>query len=311
MIRPKRKASPIDPYVAVTPAGKTPPAPAPPSTEPHLLTIRVPRPESSILEMGAGGTPGIRLESGTHVHLSARAPLSTISLGSPAAGTAGSGIGMVTDGELNTTITQKADEHFKNTRLVTVDLDAEWKCMQKLTETVHGDAKREHMLTRTQIVHGDSLDTLLAKQTTNITGDHIVTSKTKDETVTGTYNLSSGVRTEHVHGKLTVDMHNNDFEVKDCMHFKVRVSGDETKKNFHNIKEIHVGHRMTACLGTRSDLVTGLTSAANLAKIEVNGTKMERSRVKWATSNIELDKRQISIKKKLLACVTVGLWVMK
>lgn len=59
-----------------------PPTPAAPTEDPNLLTMYVPS-ERTTLELGAGKTPGIRMATDHHAHVTARAPLTTISLGAP------------------------------------------------------------------------------------------------------------------------------------------------------------------------------------------------------------------------------------
>lgn len=78
---------PIDPYANTlggdAPAvSATPPTPGAPTKNPNLLSMFVPS-ENTSLDFGAGDPAGIRMVTDHHAHLTARTPLTTVSLGAP------------------------------------------------------------------------------------------------------------------------------------------------------------------------------------------------------------------------------------
>ncbi len=167
----KSKPRPIDPYAEALTGDSAltweppPAAAAPMSGEKSLLRFHVPA-EQTELDFGSGKTPGIRMATDNHVHMTARTPLTTISLGAPGGDGISDpalGIQLATDGEKL--------EHVKG-RVRVIHDD---------TQDVVVAMGRTHTITS----GGDSLHVAAGDRTVNVdTGNHTTNVKllTKLET---------------------------------------------------------------------------------------------------------------------------------
>ena len=109
----------IDPYATASSGeghlnyAPTPPAPSAQTKGPNVINIFVPS-EHTSLDYGAGKIPGVRVATDNHVHLTARTPLTTVSLGSPG----GDGISVPVSGIQITSQGEKLEHIVQRVRVV-------------------------------------------------------------------------------------------------------------------------------------------------------------------------------------------------
>jgi hypothetical protein len=193
-------AKPKDPYTGTLNGALSvliPVVAAPSTKKRNLVHFFVPA-ESTSVDFGAGAIPGIRMVTDNHVHLTAKTPLTTLSLGFAAGqGVSGpNGINFVTDGhktesvKLNTWETYTGDAILKYLAKKTEDVTSEW------TETGHD--------TKTETVHGLWTQTAQADRTETVIGKQKELYGTYDHVVLGEVTQTHmAARTETVAGPLT------------------------------------------------------------------------------------------------------------
>jgi hypothetical protein len=177
-----------------------PPAPAAPTNDPNLMRLYVPS-ENTELDFGAGKTPGIRMATDNHAHLTARAPRTTISLGAPGGdgiGDPAAGLQLYTEGEKRETIDGPAVEWYKATKMehVYVGLVEDYACPKD--EKVQGRWTETCTDSKQESIHGPWLQQC---------------DDAKTETITGTHNLTVGKLATHEFGAGRVERVTGDARI--------------------------------------------------------------------------------------------------
>jgi hypothetical protein len=273
---------PIDPYVQALSGNvlkwEPPPAAAAPmSGENSVLRLHVPA-EQTELDFGAGKTPGIRMATDNHAHMTARHPLTTISLGAPGGdgiGDAAAGLQVFTDGQKFEHVKGAVRETYGDQKIETVE-GAVWETYKDTKkEIVQKDIENEY--------HGNKKET--------IAQELHVSSKTRSDTIDGDW-------TTHVTGQR-----------------KEQIDGDRTwlnKGKWVNVtcgayNDLHIGEKLTATFAANITLHVGATISASMAfqqnfvggnKHEVvlgTGVTMNQS-LKVTVDNIKADKAMAAYK---------------
>ena len=186
-------------------ADSPPPVPAPPgSGERTLMRFYVPS-EHTELDFGHGNTtPGIRMATDRHAHITTRVPLTTISLGIPVGEDMGDPPGLLiyTEGEKSETIEKAVVENYKDTK----------------SETVHSFAEEKFLANKTEIISG--------RHTQNLFDEHHFGVK-KD----AAYNFDAN-KTERIVGDSTMDV---------MGHKKETIHGDRNWLNKGNWVAVTIG----------------------------------------------------------------------
>ncbi len=153
--------------LAAPPPGASPPS----SGDATVLQLLVPADNTS-LEMGAGSTPGIRMETDRHAHISVASPLTTISLGSPGGkGELGSaGLSIITDGDKTELIKGVTLETYERLATVHYKSIVEEVCDNTKIERVMGDRSEDTLGCRYDAVAGDWLQTCTQWKTEKVLG---------------------------------------------------------------------------------------------------------------------------------------------
>lgn len=266
---------PTDPYIQALGGNvlkwEPPPAAAAPmSGENSVLRLHVPA-EQTELDFGAGKTPGIRMATDNHVHMTARTPRTTISLGSPGGdgiGDAAMGLQVFTAGEKRETVDGSTIEWYKGTKTehVLVNLAENYDCPK--TETVKG-----------------------------IWGETCHSAKT--ETVEGT--VTQNFKAEHnlTVGKQAVHKFKGKTEVIDGVSF-IHVTGKREEHFDSDHKWVHGAAANDVYLGERVAMYVGLNSSITV------GTKADYAALKLDYASGSLKKGEFTIEKLQSAVRDVG-----
>lgn len=171
-----------------------PPDPAEPmSGERAVFRLQVPAKNTSF-ELGDGKLAGIRMETDDHVHLTARNPLTTISLGTPGgAGTtdAAPGLRICTDGVMEETVLGDVSCDYQKSKTEYVG--------GKVSELYHG-AKSEMVRGRLKQTYWDEHSMIVFKNANHEFGAN------KSESINGNWDISvTGVKNEYVAGKSCIN----------------------------------------------------------------------------------------------------------
>jgi hypothetical protein len=277
-------ASPIDKYAHDADGSKSPAwddrppdAAAPMPGKDAVLQLYAPKDET-MLDLGAGKRSGIRMITNEHVHITARNPLTTISLGAPGglgindpsgAGLSAQGLQIYTEGE----------------KVEQVDLAVREIYGDQKIETVKGAAWETYKDTKKEIVEKDLENDYRGNKKETIGQQLHVSSKTRSDTIDGDWTI-------HVTGAR-----------------KEQIDGDRTwlnKGKWVNVtlgayNDLHIGEKLTATLAANITLHVGATISASMAfqqnfvggnKHEVvlgTGVTMNQS-LKVTVDNIRADK---------------------
>jgi hypothetical protein len=169
-----------------------PPAPGEPTPgKDAVLQLYAPC-DNTMLDLGAGKIPGIRMITEHHVHLTARNPLTTISLGAPAgdgvsngADPFAPGLQVFTDGEKN--------EHVKK--------DVRLRYDERKIEIVKGEVSENYEVAKKETVGGYVENIYNDAKTETIAKELNVSSKTRTDKIDGDWNIAvTGHRSENIDG---------------------------------------------------------------------------------------------------------------
>ena len=278
----------VDPFNGWVHAVATPsPQPIASKVTPNLLQIHVPS-ESTYLDMGAGATPGIRMTTDNHVHLTARSPLTSISFGKVGGEVeepGGDGLNISTAGAKHEMVTGKVIEHYKN--------DKDEHVEQNLTEHYDG--------TKLEVVGKDAREEFHAKKTEVITGavdqsysdtHHWVVGKASTWEFNGsqTYTLAKGMDlTQTVGG-------NSVFHVKGT--HKQTVEGDETlwnkaktfKGQYGFMNEVFMGERFALNVLTKLEVNAALVHTTTAIRMNADLVQNSTSTLKKEQNGIKIAK---------------------
>jgi hypothetical protein len=267
-------ATPIkDPYPGFLNANVlTTPAPQPgepPDGSASLLSIWVPA-ESSAIDMGAAGggaddLPGIRIETATHVHMTAVSPLTTISLGAPGGKLGGDGVGGLsihTDGDKKEHVVGVVTELYDNTKTETVTLALKETYQNTKDETVTLAVTETYLAKKHETVGGALTEDYQATKTENIKGPLAVnvTSGSAKYVYASTLETTSKARTETVTGSWTAEVTDGDLKFHATGDAKVKSEGDYIL--FHcNTKKVTTGMDTGITFGAKNGLVVGMETS--------------------------------------------------
>jgi hypothetical protein len=232
-------ASPIDKYAHDDKGDKSqawedlPPKVAPPMLGTDaVLQLYAPKDET-MLDLGAGKRSGIRMVTNKHVHLTARDPLTTISLGAPGglgindasgAGDGASGLQVYSEGKKVEQIDGAVREIYGDQKIETVK-GAVWETYEDTKkEIVIKDIENEY--------HGN-----------------------KKETIAEQLHVSSKARIEKVDG---------DWHMHVTGHKHEKVDGDSSWTRDGQFGSITLGSITDACLGEKISLVAGQNASCCL-----------------------------------------------
>jgi hypothetical protein len=183
-----------------------------------VLQLYIPA-ETTVLDFGAGNTPGIRMATDHHAHLTARTPLTIVSLGAPniLPVSALEGLGIYTAGHKHESIELTTEEVYQgsakliyyDTKDETVTLPWTEGCRNSKTEIVDGTMaqtfKSEHNLTvgkASVYNYGGPKKESITGDFTRVTDGQRNDTITKDWTinVTGKKNETIGNTVSHLYG---------------------------------------------------------------------------------------------------------------
>ncbi len=286
--------SATDPYggaIAYTAPGVTPAAPV--DGAPHVLTFFVPN-EGTTIQLGAssggpGGAapmPGIRMDTATHIHMTAEAPATTISLGTQGGNNSeAAGISMYTAGDEKVHVLLTKDEHIVG--------HVETKYDAGQDKTITGELKK------------------------HVTAESTYTFDSK-------LGIESGPREEKVHGDWegTIDG-SVDWKAAQKMEFHAFsdhvfiIEGMHHKQVLGVSNELLVGAEsimivggksemiagageMKVVAGTKTEVVLALETDINIAKWQINGERKEMHAMKHEVEGL-------TQKTKALGTVTAAL----
>ncbi len=142
----------------------TPSVAAPSTKKKNLVQFYVPA-ENTSVDFGAGPIPGVRMVTDHHVHLTARAPLTTISLGKAAGDGVGGpdGLQVVTEGNKNEYVLLKTWETYTQ--------DASLVYGAKKSEEVTMDWDERCHSSKTEFVRDGWVQTCTANKSESVTGE--------------------------------------------------------------------------------------------------------------------------------------------
>ena len=277
----------IDPYTPMAGGSDaaqidgTPPAPAAPTTGPNLMSVFVPS-ENTSLDYGSGDPPGVRVATDNHVHLTARSPLTTLSLGSPG----GDGVSVPVSGVQITSQGEKLEHIVQRVRVV---YDA--------TEDVVIASGRTHSIA----AGGDSLDVAKGDRTVNVdTGNHTTNVKLLTKLETDNYeaharydvHLTGDRKIQLVQGATSATFEAGNVELEAAGHVKVHHGGttiliDEAGKVTVTAEpqiDVNCQGAQVSMTGGKISLIApseiNLAVGANGIKISASGVEITGSAVK-------------------------------
>jgi hypothetical protein len=266
---------PIDKYAHDSPLAwnDLPPDPAEPMPgKDAVLQLYAPC-DNTMLDLGAGKTPGIRMATENHVHLTARTPRTTISLGAPGGdgiGDPAKGLQIFTEGEKRETVNKAVVEIYND----------------KKSESVRSTTEEKYLADKTEIISGLHTQKLFDEHHFGVKKDAV-------------YNFDAN-KSERIVGDWTVDVMGKKHET---------IHGDRSWLNkgkwvnvtFGAYNDLHIGEKMTATLAANFTLHMGVSISASMAfqqnfvggnKHEVvlgTGVTMNQS-LKVTVDNIKADK---------------------
>jgi hypothetical protein len=279
-------ASPIDKYAhdSISPLGRAwddlPPDPAAPMPgEDAVLQLYAPK-DHTLLDLGAGSTPGIRMATDQHVHLTARGTLTTISLGS--AGGAGiskadpEGLQVFTAGEKHETVEKAVVEVYKDTK----------------SETVLSTTEEKYLAAKTEIISGFHTQKLFDEHHFGVKKDAVYDfDANKSERIVGDWKVEvMGKKHETIHGdrswlskgkwlNVTIGAYND-------LHL-----GEKLTATFAANVTLHMGASISASLAFQKNFVAGNKHEVVLG----NGFTMNQT-LKVTVDNIKADKAEAAYK---------------
>lgn len=273
-------ASPIDKYAhdagSKSPAwDDLPPDPAAPMLGADaVLQLYAPK-DNTMLDLGAGKRSGIRMVTDAHVHLTARGPRTTISLGAPGGDGIGDpalGLQIYTAAEKRETIDGATEEWYKDKK--TEFVKGQWTARCEASKT-------EHIVGRWDQTCDDEKTETIAKAVTQSYG---ATHKlTVEKAATHAFN---GGKVEHVTGDMVTEVTQTKREtihgdwivhVDGARHFEI--DSDHVHTNNGDYVTTNNGNTSTTTLGT------AMSKTATSISV-VRGLKAERASVKFDVSGI-------------------------
>lgn len=246
-----------------------PPAPAAPTNDPNLMRLYVPS-ENTELDFGAGKTPGIRMATDRHVHLTARTPATTISLGSPVVGVTGSaGYNLKTEGgkweDVKGPVSEwyhagkleivkgPLREIYEGTKLEIVELGVEETYKNTKKETVRFAVTEDYQNAHFYNV-GD-----IAKYTF---------ARDKDEHIAGNWVVDvAGRKLETIQGDHRVKVTGDWASVKAGISNEVFI-GAKTSTNVLLYMASNLGGYSTRTIGVKQEIVAGVSYGKSIMKKE-------------------------------------------
>jgi len=243
-----------------------PPVPAAPGTgERTMMRLYVPS-EHTEMDLGHGNSePGIRMITDRHVHLTARTPLTTVSLGSPAGpGIAGDpGYVLRTDANKKETVAGDVTEIYGGKKTETVSLGVEEIYKNTKTETVEFAVTETYKNAHFYNV-GD-----IAKYTF---------ARDKDEHIAGNWLMDvKGHKKETIHGDRSW--------LNKGKWFSVTVG---------QVNDVFIGEKNSVSLSTSHTLNIGAAIAINSsAAINTSLLKVEHTCVKITRDEVKVDHADI------------------
>ena len=297
-------ASPIDKYAhdagSKSPAwDDLPPDPAAPMLGADaVLQLYAPK-DDTMLDLGAGKRSGIRMVTDAHVHLTARSPRTTISLGAPGGdgiNDAALGLQIYTEAEKRETIDGPTEEWYKNkkTEFVkgvwterceaskTEHVIGRWDqtCNDEKTETIAKAVTQSYGATHKLTVEKEASHAFKGGKVEHVTGGDMVTevSQNKRETIHGDWIV-------HVDGA-------RHFEI-DSDHVHTN-NGDYVTSNKGSTSTTTEG---TTLSNTRTNIsiVRGVKAERSSFKVDVSGIRTQQVAVDVCSSTILIINADVSL----------------
>jgi hypothetical protein len=210
------------------------------------------------VELGAGTPPGIRMKSGTHIHLTAAKPRSTISLGVAA----GEGVENSTDG---------------------IAIATEGDCNEKIRGNHYGSVDKQRIQTikenETLFVDGERKARIKKDDSLQVSGD-------QETTVDGSYRLETGKREEEVHGDYVLKIHGKLKKQEDQEETIVVSHKRETRIGTSN--EVCIGEKGEACIGGKLEYTLAYNRESHVFYQEKCLFKLENAKIKVAKEGVEV-----------------------
>ena len=302
-------AKPKDPYTGIINDALSvliPVVAAPSTKKRNLVHFFVPA-ETTSVDFGAGAIPGIRMVTDNHVHLTARTPLTTLSLGLAAGPDVSgpNGINFVTEGNKTEKVTLKTWETYTQDAVLTYSA--------KKNEDVTGAWVENGHNTKTETVTGAWQQTAQADRTETVIGKQKETYGTYDRVVLGEVTHTHlAAKTETVAGPLTqtvVGATTNSY-LDNHFTFKYGARADI----FVGLQAVAIaGAQLTSNTGVQATTNVGATVTLNAgASLTVNSpVTLTKNTVNMTVNTVDMNQTSMSIHNKPIDIEIPGLKIIK
>jgi hypothetical protein len=276
-----------------------PPSPSPPAKnagEHALMRLYVPA-EDTLIDLGHGNTtPGIRMSTNHHAHITTADPRTTISLGAAGGdgiGDPAAGVQIYTAGEKRETIDGTTEEWYKasKTEHVYVGLVEDYACPKD--EKVQGPWTEACSESKEERIQGTWSQTCDSAKTETVAGKHHLTvGKAAIHRFGASLTCQvTGSKSETIRGDLTVDIA-GDWNVNVTGHRKFHSKGDWY--------QFAKGLRFNQTDGASISRNLGIVATTNDVKIERSTAKMDYVGLRHQAIAIELQVGDVEIKAEKL-----------
>jgi hypothetical protein len=279
---------------------------APSTKKRNLVHFFVPA-ENTSVDFGAGAIPGIRMVTDNHVHLTARTPLTTLSLGLAAGPnvTGPDGINFMTDGNKTESVKLKTWETYTQDAVLTYsakkneEVTGAWdeKGHNTKTETVTGLWQQTAQTDRTEVVIGTHKETYGQYQ-------RVVLGQVTQTHMSGKTETVVGPMTQTVVGATTNSYLDNHFT------FKYGARADV----FCGLQAVAiVGAQLTSNTGVQATTNVGATMTVNAGpSLTVNSpVTLTKNTINMTVNSIDMNQTDMSIHNKPIDVEIPGLKIIK
>lgn len=284
MSPPPKKPAPVphatDPYTDWYSDADPPPAPGPlPTGERALLRFHVPA-EDTAVDLGYGSpTPGIRMSTKRHAHITAREPKTTISLGTPGGDgvTAGvSGLQVFSAGEKMENIDGPVRETYGDQKI----------------ETVHGAVWETYKKTKKEIVDGDLENEYHANKKETVAERLSVSSKTRTDEIDGNWRVHvTGDKHEQVDGDAKHYKTGNNWTVTDGTTNDVYIKEKAALVGGAYLN-LYAGVNVATTIGAKLDVASG-GSVSITSPLKVTRDRVAMSKASLKVENMDFKKEEV------------------